>query len=140
MICFIGGCNEVFVETKPTETQSDNLEKESGLRIPNTYVHGYVTMNGNPAVGAKVELWKGGNLLPYDPIDSPYTDSNGFYNICVCCKGAGSGTYIVKAQKLYKPIGLLTDTDSFYWDWQNGGPWDFEIDLQLGMMAEKGGN
>lgn len=134
-ISFVGGCSDVLVETKPIENQNGSLEKDPGLRIPDTYVHGVVTKDYIWVENAKVELWKDGNLLDYT-----FTNSQGAYSICVCCQGAGSGTYIVKAQKLYKPIGLFTDTDSFYWDWQNGGPWDFEIDLQLGIRSEKGGN
>ena len=137
MIGFVGGCSDILVETKPIENQNGSLGKDTGLRIPDTFVHGVVSKDywWNWVENAKVELWKDGNLLK-----STFTNSQGAYSICVCCLGAGSGTYIVKAQKLYKPDGIYTDTDSFYWDLQNGGPWDFEIDLQLTMMVEKGDN
>ncbi len=111
------------------------LEKD-GLRTPDTFVHGDVTRNGNPVVGAKVELWKDGNLLPNDYKDSPYSDKNGSYYICVCCKHAGCGTYVVKTE-----INVHGETwaksESFYWN-DLLGPWDFPIDLPLVHTERKG--
>ena len=132
---YISACQETYVESKQASKSKNNLEKESGTKFPDTFVHGYVTKNGSAYSGAKVELWNDGNLLPYGIADSPYSDSNGYYEICVCCKGIGTGYYVVKTE-VYIKGDKWACSRLFYFDTELG-PFDFDIDLPLAYTIEK---
>jgi len=130
MVLLFSACQENFVETNSTSNGSKILDKEVTAKFPDTYVHGYVTKNSNPYAGAKVELWKDGNLLTYT-----YSSKNGYYNICVCCQGVGTGYYIVKTD-VYIQGDLWSSSALFYFNTETG-PFDFNIDLPLAYTTEK---
>lgn len=135
MFLLFSACQETFVETNPTNSSTKELEKDSGSRNPTTFVHGYVTRNGKRVIGAKVELWKNGSFLPYDPIDLYYSNSNGEYSICVCCKSVRTGFYVVKTE-MYIGAEKWACSRLFYWD-ENTGPFDFHFNLALAYTIEK---
>ena len=130
MIAFFNGCQEALVDTNQSTISNEILEKTVDSKLPDTYVHGYVTLNSNPYSDAKVELWEGGNLLTYT-----YSASDGLYNICVCCQHQGTGYYTVKTA-VYIHGELWSATSHFYFN-DAVGPFDFEINLPLALTIEK---
>jgi len=110
--------------TEPIYEESNISSFQKDLRTPTTDVHGYVYKGGSTLQGATVKLYKGTTYL-----DQTTSDSNGYYEMCVCIHSAGTGTYLVKASYTDR-FGLWTDTESFYYS-TSTGPWDFEIDLYL---------
>lgn len=130
MFLLFNSCQETFVETNSTLNGSKSLDKELSTKFPDTYVHGYVTKDNNSFAGAKVELWKDGNLLTYT-----YSAKNGYYNICVCCQGAGTGYYIVKTE-VYIQGDPWSSSKLFYFSTETG-PFDFNINLPLAYTTEK---
>ena len=73
---------------------------------------------------------KGGNVLTYT-----YSNSIGYYEICVCSQDAGTGWYQVKTEVTIQG-DKYGDTATFYWD-ELEGPWDFTKNLSLIEIVEK---
>lgn len=130
MLFLFGSCQETIIEPNTANEQPENLQKDSSPLIPDTYVRGIVYKQGYPRPGATVKLYIGTTYLTQTT-----SDGDGEYIICVCCQGAGAGTYYVKGSYIDKWGQAWTDTKSFYYDpWSWPPPPEYiDKDLYLGI-------